>query len=84
MLANIAALIDNGGQITLGAMEPLPCVAIANADYACLAMLQRRPDESVPQLLDRLDRSIALAWATDQLIDEINLPKANADRSPRG
>ena len=86
VLANIAALIDNGGQITLGAMEPLPCVAIANADYACLAMLQRRPDESVPQLLDRLDRSIAIAWATDQLIDEINppLPKANTDRSPRG
>ena len=73
-LANIAALIDNGGQITLGALDPIECVAIANDDCNCLAMLQRRSGETVPQLLDRLDTSIALAWTSEQLIDEINAP----------
>jgi len=73
-MANIAALIDDGGQITLGALHPIPCVAIANDDHACLAMLQRRPGESLLQLLDRLDRSIAVALTTDEMIDEINRP----------
>ena len=73
-LANITALIDNGGQITLGALDPIKCVAIANDDCSCLAMLQRRSGETVPQLLDRLDTTIALAWTTEQLIDEINPP----------
>jgi len=73
-LENIAALIDHGGQITLGAMEPIGCVAIANEDFGCLAMLQRRPGETLPQLLDRLNTAIALAWTTEELIDEINTP----------
>ena len=73
-LANIAALIDNGGQITLGALDPIKCVAIANTDYNCLAMLQRRPGESLHQLLHRLDAAIALALTEEKLIDEINPP----------
>jgi len=73
-LENIAALIDHGGQITLGAMEPVGCVAIANEDFGWLAMLQRRSDETVPQLLDRLNTAIALAWTSEELIDEINTP----------
>lgn len=58
-LANIAALIDHGGQITLGALQPIKCVAIANEDRGCLAMLQRRSAETVPQLLGRLDTARA-------------------------
>jgi len=77
--SNIATVIYNGGQITLGALHPLPCVAIANADYACLAMLQRRPSESVAQLLTRLDQAIATALETDKMVDEIN----PAPHSPR-
>jgi hypothetical protein len=73
-LANIAALIDDGGQITLGALDPIKCVAIANTDYACLAMLQRRPGETLQQLLERLDAAIEHAWTTDELTDEINPP----------
>lgn len=73
-LANIAALIDDGGQLTLGALYPIKCVAIANDDCNCLAMLQRRPGESLQQLLDRLDAAIDLAWTTDQFTDEINAP----------
>jgi len=71
---NIAALIDRGGQITVGALEPIACVAIANDDDNCLAMLKRRPRETLRQLLERLDAAIELASSTDQFTDEINPP----------
>jgi hypothetical protein len=73
-LKYIAMLIDDGGQITLGALHPIPCVAVANDDHGSLAMLRRRPGESVPQLLVRLNDSIAIAVETDEMIDEINVP----------
>jgi len=73
-LANIAALIDDGGQITIGQLDPIECAAIANDDHNCLAMLQRRPDESLRDLLVRLDAAIATAWNEEILIDEINPP----------
>jgi len=71
---NIAALIDRGGQITLGALHPIACAAIANDDDNCLAMLQRRSGETLQQLLERLDAAIELASTTDQFTDEINPP----------
>ena len=49
-------------------------MAIANDDDICYAMLQRRPGESLQQLLERLDAAIDLAWTTDQYTDEINPP----------
>lgn len=73
-LAHIAALIDNGGQLTLGALYPIKCVAVATDDHNCLAMLQRRPGESLQQLLERLDAAIDHAWATNDFNDEINPP----------
>ncbi|TAK46499.1 MAG: hypothetical protein EPO23_14975 [Xanthobacteraceae bacterium] len=72
-LANIAALIDNGGQITLGALRPIACAAIANDEENCLAMLQRKSGETLQQLLERLDTAIELAWTTGQFTDEINV-----------
>jgi hypothetical protein len=74
LLANILALIDNGGQITLGALHPIKCVAIANDEHNSLAMLQRRPGETLQQLLERLDAAIDLAWTADKFTDEINTP----------
>lgn len=73
-LANIAALIDEGGQITIGQLYPIKCAAIANDDHNCLAMLQRRPDESLRDLLLRLDAAIATACNEQIPIDEINPP----------
>ena len=73
-LANIAALIDDGGQITIGQLYPIACAAIANDDHNCVAMLQRRPDESLRELLVRLDAAIATAWNEEILIDEIIQP----------
>jgi hypothetical protein len=74
LLANIAALIDHGGQITLGALDPIKCAAIANDEHNSLAMLQRRPGETMQQLLERLDAAIDLAWTADEFTDEINTP----------
>ena len=72
--ANIAALIGNGGQITLGALDPIKCVAIATDEASCLAMPQRRSGETLQQLLERLDAAIDRAWTADQFTDEINPP----------
>lgn len=74
-LANIAELIDSGGQIALGAMYPIKCVvAVANDEHNSLAMLQRRSGETLQQLLERLDAAIDLAWTANQFTDEINTP----------
>jgi len=72
-LPHIAALIDDGGQITIGALRPIACAAIANDDHDCLAMLERKPRETLHQLLQRLDAAIELAWDTGEFTDEINV-----------
>lgn len=71
-LANIAELIGHGGQITVGVLRPVACAAVANDAHDCLAMLRRKPGETLQQLLERLDGAIELAWATGQFTDEIN------------
>jgi hypothetical protein len=71
---NIADLIDDGGQISIGALPPIKSAAVANDDYNCLAMLKRRPGETLQQLLERLDAAIYLAQTEEQFTDEINTP----------
>lgn len=80
-LANIAELIDDGGQISIGGLHPIPCAAVANDDHQCLAMLQRRPGETLNQLLVRLDAAIATARRTGIFVDEINPPNRPSRRS---
>ena len=69
---NIEALIDDGGEITLGALPPHECAATAADGSNCLAMLVRRDGESLNALLRRLDKAIGLAWSNDVFIDEVN------------
>ena len=69
---NIEALIEEGGEITLGALPPHECAATAADGSNCLAMLVRRDGESVNALLERLDKAIGLAWSNDTFIDEVN------------
>jgi hypothetical protein len=69
---NIEALIEDGGDITLGALPPHECAATAADGSNCLAMLVRRDGESLNALLKRLDKAIALAWSNDVFIDEVN------------
>jgi hypothetical protein len=74
-LEHLNALIQTEGQITLGLMSPVGCVAIANDDHTCLAMLRKRKDETLHQLLVRLDAAIGKAWDEGEFADEINAPR---------
>jgi hypothetical protein len=68
-LPNIAALIAYGEMV-----RPVGCVAVANDEDNCLAMLRRRQGETLAQLLTRLDRAIGQVLADDIFTDEINPP----------
>jgi hypothetical protein len=70
-LPNIAELIDHG-QITVGVMEPVGCVAVASEDHYNLAMLRRRKGETLLELLTRLDQAIDKAETLGIFTDEIN------------
>jgi hypothetical protein len=82
-LPNIAALIDSGGQISVGGIGPIKCAAVANDDDQCFAMLQRRPGETLQQLLERLDAAIYTAITTEEMIDEINAPDSTTRKASR-
>ena len=62
-LPHIADLMDFGG-ITVGQMEPVGCVAIANTEDGCLAMLRRRHGETLAQLLTVSMRRSPKHWKT--------------------
>ena len=71
-LPNIEFLIDGDGEITIGNIASIPCAATASDDHQSFAMLVRRDDESLGQLLIRLDRAIEMAVEDEIFIDEIN------------
>ena len=77
-LTHLEALLDHGGQIMLGTVRPIIGAAVAHDGKQTLAMLKRRPDESVPQLLQRLDQAVYTALDTGHRVDEINRPNADA------
>ena len=74
---NIEALIEGGGEITLGALPPHECAATAADGSNCLAMLVRREGESLNAMLKRLDKAIGLARSNDVFIDEVNDGESN-------
>lgn len=80
-LPHIAALIADG-EITVGILDPVGCVAVATDGHTTLAMLKRRPDETLAQLLTRLDHAIERAWTEEIYTDEINPPVSSAFRAP--
>jgi len=83
-LSNIAALVDSGGEITLGQLEAVGrCVASASDDAQCLAMLVRRKDEPLDALLQRLDAAIADAYKNDRFTDEVNAPIVSGSKRQR-
>lgn len=71
MLPNLAEFLDDGS-ITIGILEPVGCVATAADESTCLAMLKRRKNETLTQLMTRLDYAIGLALTEDIFTDEIN------------
>jgi hypothetical protein len=70
-LPNIADLISYG-HITVGVLQPTGCIAIAHDGDQTLTMLLRRPDETMAELLARLDQAINKAVIEDIYTDEIN------------
>lgn len=70
-LPHIADFLDEG-EITLGQMYPVGCVAIASDGHNTLAMLVRRDGETLARLLARLDHAISQAIDEDIFTDEIN------------
>jgi hypothetical protein len=76
-LACLEALLDDGGQIMLGTVKPIVGAAVAHDGRQTLAMLRRRPGETVEQLLQRLDRAVYTAVDTGLRVDEINQPKSD-------
>ena len=65
-------LIDGEGQITLGYMNMVGNVAIASEGPHTLAMLMRRPGESLTASLERLNYAIERAVEHEEYLDEIN------------
>jgi hypothetical protein len=78
-LPNVAALIEDG-EITIGVLDPVGCVATASDGHNCLAKLVRRKGENLAQLLTRLDLTIAKAYTEDIFTDEIKPPQTNSKR----
>jgi hypothetical protein len=79
-LPNIAELIK-AGQITVGVLRPVGCVAVANDGHNTLATLVREKGETLVQLLTRLDLAIAKAYNEEVFTDEINPPPTSSKRS---
>lgn len=73
-LGHIEALIDAGGQVMLGTVQPIVGAAVAHDGKKTLVMLKRRSAESVGMLLVRLDTAIETAISSGTRVDEINKP----------
>jgi hypothetical protein len=71
-MKNIEALIADGGDITIGAIYPVECVAAAADASNAIAMLVRRDGETLNALLKRLDKAIGRFYEHDEIIDEVN------------
>lgn len=68
----LQAFIDNDGQLTLGRIGPVACAAVAAQDDQMLVALVRHDNESLPELLARLEDALTDALDNEIYIDEIN------------
>lgn len=73
-MKHIEALIDDGGEITLGPIGGLDCAATAADGHNTLAMLARLEGETINALLKRLDKAIGRYYDSGETTDEINPP----------
>lgn len=69
----LQALMNDGGQVTLGAMASIPAVAIAMTPKGMLVGLMQRKGESWPQLLIRLDATVVQAVIEDRIINDLHV-----------
>ncbi len=71
-MKHIEALIEDGGSISVGALDDIECVAAASDAHNSLAMLVRRDGETVAGLLKRLDKAVGRFYADGNVTDEVN------------
>ena len=77
VLPNLEAFLETDGpQISIGAVGPIQCAAVAADPHNMLAALVRRPGETLQQLLERLDAAVLLAMEQDIFTDDINPPSS--------
>jgi len=80
-LDNIQAFLDDTyGQITIGEIPPIRSAALAAQGKKVRVALVRRDNETVSELLLRLDAALAQALANDTSVDEV-LPEIKRRRS---
>ena len=76
---NLEALIADG-EITIGQMYPIGGVAVATDGHNSLTMLRQRPDESLLEIMLRLDEAVKKAVESDLYTDEINTSAASSSK----
>jgi len=69
----LQALMDDGGQVTLGAVDAIPAAAIASMPHGMLAGLMRRSGESWSDLLLRLDAAVVQSVVENRVISDLQL-----------
>ena len=70
---NLQELIESDGTLNIGQVEPLPsCTAIAAQGRQVYAMLAVEDDETLTDILNRLDAAIEKALDDGTITDEIN------------
>jgi hypothetical protein len=61
----------------IGTIAPIRNAAVAHDGKKTLAMLRRKPEETITALIERLDTAIATARSIGERVDEINTLGAN-------
>jgi hypothetical protein len=68
-------VINGGGQVTLGAVAPIGCAAIAHDGKNTRVALKRQSGENLMRLLLRFDEALVQALDHNIVVDEINPPR---------
>jgi len=65
--------MDDGGQVTLGAISGIPGVAVASMPKGMMAGLLRREGESWGDLLLRLNEAVMQSVVENRVINELHV-----------
>jgi hypothetical protein len=67
----VTALLDAGGHVTLGRVEPMEGVAVAANGREVVAVLRRRSKESAADLMQRLEDALAAVAQGGAAVNEV-------------
>ena len=69
--SQLTTFIEAGGHITIGRVAPIEGVAIAANDTQVFAVLKRREQESLLELLGRLEAALLQATYSGEPVNEV-------------